>query len=52
MTTVKGQLLQMLQTVAQSLGDELRERHLAGIDRVISMPTPALSLKANANFLG
>ncbi|MGY4319436.1 hypothetical protein [Bradyrhizobium sp. JR3.5] len=26
MTTVKGQLLQMLQTVAQSLGDELRAR--------------------------
>lgn len=26
MTTVKGQLLQMLQTVAQSLGDDLRER--------------------------
>lgn len=26
MTTVKGQLLQMLETVARSLGDELRER--------------------------
>ncbi|WP_346658572.1 hypothetical protein [Bradyrhizobium sp. 162] len=26
MTTVKGQLLHMLQTVAPSLGDELRER--------------------------
>ncbi|WP_346771388.1 hypothetical protein [Bradyrhizobium sp. 192] len=26
MTTVKGQLLHMLQTVAQSLGDKLRER--------------------------
>lgn len=26
MTTVRGQLIHMLQTVAQSLGDDLRER--------------------------